>query len=111
MYPYQVVTEFCSDIGQHFASITRTHHLDCLAEAGRLSSRIVQVEMRKTQTYNWLFVYIVSLQHLSYYPSVLCLYPQVADAEQVSSMDRKGHVLSLGCPRTESEEKMNLVTP
>ena len=106
MYPYQVLIEFCSDIDQHFARILYTHHLDCFAEVERLNSRIQQIEMRPklgTQIYNWLFVYTVSLPHLLYFPSFLCLYLQVADAELVSSMDRKDHVLSLGCSRTESE--------
>ena len=55
MYPYQIHIDFCAYIDQHFARIMYTHHLDCFAEAGRLSSRIEQIEMRTklgTQIYN-----------------------------------------------------------
>ena len=114
MYPYQVLILFCSDVEQHFARILFTHHLDWFGEAGRLSSRIEQIEMMPklgTQIYNWLFVYTVSLPHFLYCPSFLCLYLQVADDELVSSMDRKDHLSTPGWPRTESEWKMSLVTP
>ena len=63
LYPYQGLIEFCADLDQYFARIMYTHHLDCFAEAGRLSSRIEQIEMTPklgTQIYNWLIDYTVS---------------------------------------------------
>ena len=83
-----------------------THHLDCFVEADRLNWRIEQIEMKPklgTQIYNWLFVYTASLPHLLYCLFFLCLYLQVANAELVSSMDRKDDLSTPGYPRTESE--------
>ena len=56
-------------------------------------------------------VYTASLPRFLYCPSFLWLYLQVADAELASSMGFKDHLSALGCPRTESEGKMILVTP
>ena len=46
MYPYHALIESCSYIYQNSTRIMYTHHLDCFAESGRLSSRIKQIEMR-----------------------------------------------------------------
>ena len=115
MYPYQILIDPVLT-PTNLARRMHIDHLDWFAEAGRLSSRIQQIEMMpklgtQIYMYNWLFVYTVSLPHLLYFPSFLCLYLQVADAELVSSMDRKDHLSTLGCPRTEPEGQMGLVAP